>query len=224
MSFVIYGHKQSTCTQRILFTIAESNSQSDIVFHKVDIFTGQHKSLEHLARQPFGKVPAAEFEGIPFYESRAICRLLAEKQRSPLLPTDLKKKAVFEQWASLESNTFGPQIDPIMWEVVFKVRRGMSTDQEALKKAREAITKTLEVFNEQLGKVDYIAGDFSLVDIFQASNWQHLQDTEVGKEILASYPNIAAWWKRLSARPGWNSVLAQAPGWQNVSAEVNTAQ
>ena len=209
MSVQIFGNKHSTCTQRILFTVHECNAQSDVVFNKVDFATGQHKSPEHLARQPFGKVPAAEFEGVPFYESRAICRLIAEKHHSPLLPTELKKKAVFEQWASLESNTLAPQIDAIMMEAVFKLMRGMQTDQEALKKAREAITKTLEVFNDQLGKADYIAGDFSLVDVFQAPNWQLLQEKEVGKEILASYPNIAAWWKRLSARPGWQKTVEE---------------
>jgi len=209
MSFQIYGNKHSTCTQRILFTIAECNAASDVVFNKVDFATGQHKSPEHLARQPFGKVPAAEFEGVPFFESRAICRLIAEKHHSPLLPSALKQKAVFEQWASLENNTLAPQLDPIMMEAVFKGMRGMATDEEALKKYREAITKTLEVFNDQLGKVDYIAGDFSLVDVYQAPNFQHLQSKEVGKEIFASYPNIAAWWKRVSARPGWQKVLEE---------------
>jgi glutathione S-transferase len=107
----------------------------------------------------------------------------------------------------LENNTFAPQIDTIMVEAVFKLMRGGTTDVEVLKKARESIAPTLKVFNDQLGKVDYIAGDFSLVDIFQAPNFQHLQKTEVGKEIFASYPNIGAWWKRLSARPGWQSVM-----------------
>jgi len=210
MSVVVYGMKASTCTQRILFTVAECNAKSDLVFHELDYLTGQHKSPEHLKRQPFGKVPAAEFEGVPFYESRAICRIIAEKNHSPLIPTDLKKKAVFEQWASLESNTLSPQLDPIMLEAVFKQMMGGTLDAEKLAKAREGITKTLEVFNDQLGKADYIAGDFSLVDVFQASNFQHLAKTETGKEIFTTYPNIAAWWKRLSARPAWQSVLVEA--------------
>ena len=158
-------------------------------------------------RQPFGKVPAAEFEGVPFFESRAICRIMAEKHQSPLLPSDLKKKAVFEQWASLENNTLAPQLDTIMVEVVFKLMRGGTTDAEVLKKAMDTIAPTLKVFNDQLGKVEYIAGEFSLVDCFQAPNFQHLQKTETGKEIFATYPNIAAWWKRVSARPGWQSVM-----------------
>ena len=209
-SFTVWGVKMSTCTQRVLFTIAECDAKSDVTFNSLDFKSNQHKSPEHLKRQPFGKVPAAEFEGVPFYESRAICRLIAEKHNSPLLPTDLKKKAVFEQWASLENNTLAPQLDPLMAEVVFKPWRGGSTDAAKAKEYREALTKTLEVFNEQLGKSDYIAGDFSLVDIYQASNWQHLQNTDVGKEMFATFPNIAAWWKRVSARAAWQSVLEEA--------------
>jgi len=207
MSFTLFGNKHSTCTQRVLFAAVEAGAQSDVVFQKVDFATGQHKQPEHVARQPFGKVPAAEFEGVPFFESRAICRLIAEKHHSPILPTDLKKKAVFETWASLESNTISPQLDPIMMEAVFKLMMGGTTDAENLKKARQAIDKTLQVLNDRLGKVDYIAGDFSLVDIFEAPNFQHLQKTEVGKEIFSTYPNIAAWWKRLSSRPAWISVM-----------------
>ena len=209
MSLTLYANKFSTCTQRVLFTAAEVGPQAKLDYHKVDMKTGQHKSAEHLARQPFGKVPAAVLDGTPFYESRAICRILAEQQHSTLLPTQLQQKAVFEQWASLESNSLAPQLDVIMMELVFKPMRKAPTDQAAVDKAREGLTKMLEVLNEQLGKHDYIAGDFSLVDIFQAPNFHHLSKLEAGKEIFATYPHIGAWWKRLSARPGWTSTLEQ---------------
>ena len=206
-TFSVFGLKFTTCTQRVLFAVAECNAQADLDFHQLEFAQGQLKAAEHLKRQPFGKVPTAEVDGVPFFESRAICRILAEKYRSPIVPTDLKKKAVFEQWASLESNTLVPLLDPLMAEVVFKPMKGLPTDQEVATKSRVSLTKILEVLNEQLGKSDFIAGDFSLVDVFQASNFQHLQKTEVGKEIFATFPNIAAWWKRVGSRPAWLSVL-----------------
>ena len=209
MSLTVFGNKFSTCTQRILFTAAEIGCTSELEFHAVDLMKGQHKSPEHMKRQPFGKVPAAEIDGVPFFESRAISRILAESKGSTLIPRDLKAKAQFEQWASLESNTFAPAIDPILMETVFKPMRGLPTDAAVVKSSRADAQKVFEVFNEQLGKHSYIAGDeLTLVDIFQTPNFQHLQNTEVGKEILASFPNIAAWWQRVSARPAWKSVLA----------------
>ena len=210
MSISVYGNKMSTCTQRILYTAAEIGPAATIDFHAVDFATGQQKSAEHLKRQPFGKVPAAEIDGVPFFESRAICRILAERHQSPLLPSELKKKAVFETWASLESNTLAPQLDVIMMEAVFKPMRKMPTDADTLKKAREGITQTLQVFDTHLGKNDYMAGsELSLVDVYQAPNFRHLEHTDTGKEIFASFPHIAAWWKRVSERPAWKKMLEE---------------
>jgi len=206
----VWGNKNSTCTQRILFTAAELNN-APFKFNSIDFATGQHKSPEFIKRQPFGKVPAAEWDGVPFFESRAICRILAEAHNdaAPLLPTDLKQKALFEQWASLESNTISPQMDPILYELVFGVFRGLTPNQAVADAAREKMTTTLEVLNTQLGKHEYIAGQFSLVDIFLTPSWQHLQSTTTGKEILTTYPNIGAWWRRVSSRPAWKKVLAE---------------
>lgn len=51
-------------------------------------------------------------DGFVLYESRAICRYLAEKyadQGTPnLIPTELKAKALFEQAASIEYANFNP--------------------------------------------------------------------------------------------------------------------
>jgi glutathione S-transferase len=157
------------------------------------------------------QVPAAEWDGVPFYESRAISRIVAEayKDAATLIPTDLKKKAVFEQWASLEANTFDPQLGSIVYEVCFKQYKGEVTDPAAVDAALTKVTPGLVVLNEQLGHHDYITGQFSLVDIFLTPNWQWLQNTAVGKDILAKYPNIAAWWHRVSSRPAWQKVLAE---------------
>jgi len=209
MPIDLYGNRNSTCSQRVLFTALESNTP--LSYHKIDFATAQHKSPEFIKRQPFGKVPAAEIDGVNFFESRAISRIVAEQAGSSLIPKDLKSKAVFEQWASLESNTLSPLLDVLLIEKVFKpIFRGQPTDEAAATKAREDADKALSVFNEQLGQHEYIAGDFSLVDIFLTSGWQWLSTTDVGKEIFATYPNWAAWWKRVSSRPAWQQVMADA--------------
>ena len=205
----LFGHRSATCTQRVLFTAYELDAP--FKFNKVDFSTAQHKSPDFLKRQPFGKVPAAEWDGQPFYESRAISRILAEahQDKKALLPRDLRQKAVFEQWASLESNTYAPQLDVVLYELAFKLWRGGSTDQAAVDAAMERLKPALAILETQLGAQDFVAGDFSLVDVFLAPGFEVLQGTAAGKEILAKYPNIAAWWNRVSQRPAWQRVLAE---------------
>jgi len=116
---------------------------------------------------------------------------------------------VFEQWASLENNTIAPQLDIVLMEQAFKLWRGGSTDQPAVDAAMEKLAPALAVLEAQLSQHDFIAGQFSLVDIFLSPSFAVLQGTAAGKEILAKYPSIAAWWNRVSQRPTWQRVVAE---------------
>jgi glutathione S-transferase len=44
----------------------------------LDFAKGEHKQPDHVARQPFGKMPAIEHDGAPLFESRAIVRYIGE--------------------------------------------------------------------------------------------------------------------------------------------------
>src|SRR5207247_8600290 len=55
---------------------------------------GEHKSPEHLARSPHGKVPALEDDGVSLYESSAIVEYLEERYTpTPLPPPDPAARA-----------------------------------------------------------------------------------------------------------------------------------
>src|SRR5438477_9499467 len=55
---------------------------------------GEHKSPEHLARSPHGKVPALEDDGVRLYESSAIVEYLEERYPTPpTLPADPAARA-----------------------------------------------------------------------------------------------------------------------------------
>jgi glutathione S-transferase len=54
----ILGMGWATCTQRIIATALENNADFELVL--VDLRKGEQKSSAHLARQPFGKIPACE--------------------------------------------------------------------------------------------------------------------------------------------------------------------
>lgn len=98
--------------------LPQSGAEFDL--HRVDLQKGEHKQPEHLARQPFGKIPAIEDDGFQLYESRAIARYLNETRGgSKLVPSDPRERALMEQWISLEQGTISPEFWPILRPRVF---------------------------------------------------------------------------------------------------------
>ena len=56
---------------------------------------GEHKSVEHLARSPHGKVPALTDDGLTLYESSAIVEYLEERYPKPsVMPADPAARAL----------------------------------------------------------------------------------------------------------------------------------
>ena len=68
----IFGSPMSTCTRKVLMTLAETNTPYELT--TIDFAKGEHKAQPHLGRQPFGQIPAIDDEGFAMFESRAICR------------------------------------------------------------------------------------------------------------------------------------------------------
>src|ERR1041384_5652520 len=104
----IFGHPMSTCTRKVLMTLAETNTPQEFVL--VDFAKGEHKQEPHLSRQPFGQVPALEDNGFELYESRAMCRYINDKVGGALSPKDVGDSARMEQWISVETSNFKPQV------------------------------------------------------------------------------------------------------------------
>ncbi|KAJ7624648.1 glutathione S-transferase [Roridomyces roridus] len=182
----------------------------------VSMEAGEHKTPEYIAKHPFGQVPYIDDNGFILYESRAICRYLAEKypDRGPILiPTNLEKKARFEQAASVEFANWHPDVMKVLVEKVGKTMRGEAVDEEVLSKYMEDLTETLKVYDLILGQQRYVSGDeFTLADIFHLMFMPLLVAN--GIDVVKTVgPNVARWWEELTTRPTW--VKLQAEGVQS---------
>lgn len=62
MVLTLYGFSISTCTQRVATVLREKK----VAFVEVDMQKGEHKSAEHLKKQPFGQVPVLDVRRILF--------------------------------------------------------------------------------------------------------------------------------------------------------------
>ena len=200
----IYGHPLSTCTRKVLMTLAETNTPYELSV--VDFAKGEHKQPAHLARQPFGQVPAMDDDGFTMFESRAICRYLNRKANGSLIPTDAIGAARMEQWVSIETTQFSGPAMKFIFQDVFK----RPQTAEVLEEARQKVGLALGELEKQLSRQQYLAGnDFSLADLCFMPYLDYGMATEM-KASIERRPKISAWWKRISERPSWQKVIGKA--------------
>ncbi|MBI5007675.1 MAG: glutathione S-transferase N-terminal domain-containing protein [Nitrosomonadales bacterium] len=72
-----------------------------------------------------------------------------------------------------------------------------------------AITRTLEHVAAQLGQREWCEGDsITLADLALTSALAYLDLRQSERDWRGTHPNLAAWFKRMSARPGVHTSLA----------------
>ncbi|WP_223642788.1 glutathione S-transferase family protein [Corallococcus sp. EGB] len=192
----LYGNPMSTCTRKVLIVLAEKGREAEFIH--VDLQKHEQKSPAHLARQPFGVVPALEMDdGFMMYESRAIARFLDRTlPGTQLTPADPKAYALMEQFMGVEQSYFSGPAMKIVMERFFN-----TNNEENVAKGREGVKKPLQVIDAELAKRPFLAGnDFSLAEVCWAPYMEYL--FIVGeKDLVAPYKNVMAWWDRVSNRP-----------------------
>jgi glutathione S-transferase len=200
----IFGHPGSTCTRKVLMTLAETNTPFDLT--TVELAKGAHKQQPHLSRQPFGQIPTIDDDGFAFYESRAICRYLDEKAGGKLVPSDIKGRALMEQWISVETSNFTPHAMKFIYHDVFK----RPQEPAFLEAAGKGLENALGILDASLAKSPFLAGaGFSLADVVFMPYFEYAMTTPA-KAIFARYPHVIEWWNRVSERPTWRKVVGRA--------------
>jgi len=200
----IYGNPMSTCTRKVLATLAETGTPFEM--NVVDFAKGEHKQEAHLRRQPFGRIPALEDDGFELFESRAMARYINEKASGKLVPGDAKGRAKMEQWISVETSEFSGNAMKFIYEYMFK----RAQDPAVLEAAGKALETTCAAMDRQLAKTPFLAGsDFTIADIGYMPYLEYAMATPA-KDIFAKYPHLMAWWNKLSERPSWRKATGKA--------------
>src|SRR5208283_6246663 len=94
----IYDFNGAPNPRRLRIFVAEKGLK--IPYEQVDIFAGQNRTPEMLAKNPAGGLPVLELDdGSHLSESVAICRYLEGLHPEPnLLGRDLREQAEIERW------------------------------------------------------------------------------------------------------------------------------
>jgi len=189
---IIYGAFYSTCSQKVVCACYELGVPFELVH--VDLKKGEQKSVKHIGRQPFGKVPALDDQGFMLYESVAICRYLDEKSGYKLVPRDPKEMALVEEWISNLFSYYDDNIFKIAGQRIFNQMRGLGPDEAVIKQAVAQLNNVLPILDNHLQNNHFIGGKhFSLADVLALPYFQSLSHTPEGQKFFADYKYINAW-------------------------------
>nr|XP_028953015.1 glutathione S-transferase F9-like [Malus domestica] len=195
--------------KRVLVCLVEKEVHFETV--PIDLLKGENKHPDFLKLQPFGTVPLIQDGDYTLYESRAIMRYYAEKYKSQgtdLLGKTIEERGLVEQWLEVEAHNFQPPIYNLVVHILFAPVLGFPSDPKILQESEEKLGKVLDIYEEQLSKSKYLAGDFfSLADISHLP-FTHFLVANMGKEyMIKDRKHVSAWWDDISNRPSWKRVL-----------------
>ncbi|XP_066398533.1 probable glutathione S-transferase GSTF1 [Miscanthus floridulus] len=209
----VFGPLLSPNVTRVILSLEEVGVEYEIV--NVDFNTGEHKSPQHLQRNPFGQLPAFQDGELMLFESRAISRHVLRKYKTSevnlLREGNTSEAALVDVWLDVEAHQYDPAIAPIIYQLIVVPMSGGTPDQKLIDESLEKMKKVLDVYEAQLSKHKYLAGDFvSLADLSHLPYTVHFMATPFAS-VLDSYPSVKAWVHDLLSRPAVQRVISQFP-------------
>ncbi len=198
---IIYGPNFSTYVRSVRLALEEKPVSYQLT--EVAMMQGEHKQPEFLKRNPFGKVPAFEHDGLPLYETSAILRYIDRAfPGAALQPTDVKRLARVDQvMGMVDSFAYGCVIGKLVWQRVVTPMIGGKADEATIKESLPEISLCLGEYERLLGDTEWFGGNaLSLADIHLAPVIAYLAATPEGGDLMKPHSRLAAWWQRMSAR------------------------
>ncbi|MDY7228006.1 glutathione S-transferase family protein [Hyalangium rubrum] len=192
----LYHHPFSSAAFKVRALIHELGLPCEMV--TIDMSKGEHKMPDFIAKNPNGKVPVLEDDGLHLWESNAIlCYLAAKKPESGLMPTDPKGLAQMHQWLQWHATTLSPSTTDVMMQTVYVKMIGREKNDEQYAAGMEKVRRDLAVLENALAGKEYLCGKLSIADFSLVSSLQ--LRTPMGFDFEA-YPNVKAWVARMEAR------------------------
>ena len=164
------------------------------------------ETAAYRALQPFGQVPAYHDGELSMFESGAIVLHIAAGAPA-LMPTDAGGQARATTWLFAALNSIEPPIQNLAELDLF------NADQEWARLRRPGLVAFVEQrlgeLAASLGDKDYLEADgFTAGDLMMVTVLRNLRHTD----LMAKFPNLAAYQARCEARPAFQAALAAQLG------------
>jgi glutathione S-transferase len=185
---VLYGVAGCTDTSKCLFAAAEKGI--DIDGRHLDVNSASDMA-QIQAGSPFGVLPLLKDVDFYVYGIEAILSYLDDKGfGKSLVPRNSVATATQYQWSYVAQKVFAPEVE--------KISDG-NIDKEALEKVKSILSELDKQLTTKTQRGDYIAGEFSLVDIHWAP-YIHKSCLYGHEAIIDAYPAVKTWWSHMKVR------------------------
>ena len=165
--------------------------------HTVDLMAGDQKQPGFLQICPNGRIPAIvdrDEEDFAVFESGAIMIYLAEKC-GRFLPTDTRGRSRVIQWLMFQMGGIGP----MMGQANVFYRYFPEKIQPAIDRYQNEGRRLFEVLDTQLGRSEFLAGDYSIADM---ANWAWVRTHRWSGVSIEGLDNLSRWMGAIVQRPG----------------------
>jgi glutathione S-transferase len=190
------GGKGLARDMRVRWALEEVNQPYDVRLVSFEALKGP----DYRALQPFGQIPTYEEGGLVLFESGAIVLHLAERHAG-LLPEDTDARARAIAWMFAALNTVEPPI--VEREQAPYIEGDKPWHAARLPLLDDRIRVRLEQLSRRLGVADWLDGAFSAGDLMMVMVLRRAET-----DLVAEYPNLAAYVARAEARPAYQRAYA----------------
>ncbi len=197
----LFDSRRAPNPRRVRWFMAEKGI-GDIEVIDVDLFKGEHKAPEYLARFGAANVPALEMDdGTTVTESVAICRYLESLYPEPnMFGRDPKETAIIEMWTRRNEMLVAT---PLMMAVRHShpALAALETQiPEVAENGRQSGVRGLKVIDRRLAESEFIAADrLTMADILAATaiDFARMARFRPPEELV----NVRRWLDAMMARP-----------------------
>ena len=157
----------------------------------VDLSQGEQSSLEYLAVNPYGKVPALKDGDFTMAESAAIMRYMARENSSELYPADAKAQAKCDQWMDYVNHHIRSNIAKVHFNRSLAPMMGAEVDEKSMADGLRFLGNSLPAIEQCLSQQPFLCGDkMTLADIALVAA---LEPIDMSKIDISEHPSLTKW-------------------------------
>jgi glutathione S-transferase len=204
--YTLYSMQSSGNSYKVRMLLARLGVRYRLV--ETDIFKGENRTPDFLAKNPEGHVPVLELAAAHYLpESNAILTYLAEG--TAYLPSDRLDRAEVLRWMFFEQHNHEPAIAAARWWLHL-VKGGRELRTHEIEGWMEHGYEALTLMDRHLADRRYFVGNHTTVA--DLALYAHTHVAQEGEFELGGFPHIIDWLARIASEPGHVAMDAVPEG------------
>ncbi|MEI8700501.1 glutathione S-transferase family protein [Mesorhizobium sp. ISC15] len=197
---VVYGADYSVYVRIVRLVLEEKGIDYELV--PVDVFAADGIPRWYFGHHPFGRIPAFEHDGFRLCETSAIACYVDEAFDGPALqPQEARSRATMNQIIGmLDAYAYRAMVWDVAVERLEKTTPDEALIADGLLKART----TLQALSSLKAPGPWLMGsELTLADLHAAPIIGYFIRVAEGRNLLAEFADVQAWWVRIAERPSF---------------------